>query len=133
MKALSIRQPWAWLIVKGVKPIENRTWATKYRGRFYVHASEKFDMSAQDYAKFKRELEKDALHDGVDLAMPETPADFDRGGIVGSVELVDCVLECEDEYDQAWHFPGNYAFLLDNPEVLPFRPMKGKLNFFEAD
>jgi hypothetical protein len=39
MKALSIRQPWAWLIVKGYKDIENRTWATKLRGRVFVHAS----------------------------------------------------------------------------------------------
>lgn len=35
--ALSIRQPWAWLIVNGFKDIENRDWATPFRGRFLVH------------------------------------------------------------------------------------------------
>lgn len=39
MKALSIRQPWAWLIVHGGKDIENRSWHTKFRGRFLVHAA----------------------------------------------------------------------------------------------
>ena len=60
MKALSIRQPWAWLIVRPdltdpakraaafaageIKDIENRTWATKHRGPFLVHAGQTFDM-----------------------------------------------------------------------------------------
>ncbi|WP_245839042.1 ASCH domain-containing protein [Yersinia kristensenii] len=39
MKALSIRQPWAWLIVNGYKDIENRTWNTKCRGPVLIHAS----------------------------------------------------------------------------------------------
>ena len=43
MKALSIKQPWAWLIVNGYKDIENRTWKTNYRGTFLVHASKGFD------------------------------------------------------------------------------------------
>ncbi|RZJ91586.1 MAG: ASCH domain-containing protein, partial [Chryseobacterium sp.] len=41
MKSLSIKQPWASLIASGIKDIENRTWATKYRGRIYIHASGK--------------------------------------------------------------------------------------------
>ncbi|HDU8694716.1 TPA: ASCH domain-containing protein, partial [Morganella morganii subsp. morganii] len=40
MKAISIRQPWAWLIVNGHKDIENRSWRTKYRGQVLVHASQ---------------------------------------------------------------------------------------------
>lgn len=132
MKALSVRQPWAWLIAHGVKTVENRTWATNFRGRFYIHASAKFDIPSEKYAKFRRDLEKGARDAGIDLVMPASPAEFETGGIVGAADLVDCVTECDDEYDQAWHIPGNYAFLLDNAEVLPFRPMKGKLNFFEV-
>ena len=37
MKAISIRQPWAWLIVQGYKDIKNRTWAAKYRGPILIH------------------------------------------------------------------------------------------------
>ena len=132
MKALSIRQPWAWLIARGVKTVENRTWATNFRGRFYIHASAKFDIPAGKYEKFRRELQKGLRDGGIDIDLPASPAEFETGGIVGAVDLVDCVTECEDEYDQAWHIPGNYAFLLDNAEPLPYRPMKGKLNFFEV-
>jgi len=42
MKALSIIQPWAWLITRGYKDIENRGWYTPYRGRFLVHASKAY-------------------------------------------------------------------------------------------
>lgn len=38
MLALSIRQPWAWLIINGGKDIENRDWPTKFRSRILVHA-----------------------------------------------------------------------------------------------
>ena len=41
MKALSIKQPWASLIAKGIKDVENRTWKTKFRGKVYIHASSK--------------------------------------------------------------------------------------------
>lgn len=37
MKALSVRQPWAWLIVNGYKDIENRDWSTQQRGRIWIH------------------------------------------------------------------------------------------------
>ena len=39
MLALSIRQPWASLILKAGKNIENRDWPTKYRGRILIHAA----------------------------------------------------------------------------------------------
>ena len=37
MKAISIRQPWAWLIVHGYQDVENRTWSTKHRGPILIH------------------------------------------------------------------------------------------------
>ncbi len=39
MKTLSIKQPFAELVVSGRKSIEIRSWATNYRGEFLVHAS----------------------------------------------------------------------------------------------
>lgn len=39
MIALSIRQPWAWLILNGWKDIENRDWTTRVRGRILIHAA----------------------------------------------------------------------------------------------
>lgn len=45
--ALSIRQPWAWLIIHGGKDIENRTWPTRFRGRVAVHAGK--GMTRDEY------------------------------------------------------------------------------------
>lgn len=118
MKALSIRQPWAWLIVHGGKDVENRTWQTQIRGRFLVHASQ--GMSRQEYfeaAEFARSR-------GVTL-----PA-FDalvRGGIIGSVELYDCAL-----YSPSPWYMGEVAWALRDPMPLPFTPMKGRLRFFNV-
>src|SRR3990167_9411398 len=56
MKALSIRQPWAWLILHAGKDIENRGWPTSFRGRFLIHASK--GMTRAEY-----ELADDPLCD----------------------------------------------------------------------
>ena len=68
MKALSIRQPWAWLIVHGHKDIENRTWTTSFRGRLLVHAGKSFDKEGYRW-----------VESHMDVAMPK-PEQFERGG-----------------------------------------------------
>ena len=49
MKALSIQQPWAFLIVNGLKDIENRDWSTTFRGLIYVHAGKTLDTEGYAY------------------------------------------------------------------------------------
>lgn len=121
MKALSIRQPWAWLIVHGGKDIENRSWHTKHRGRFLVHASK--GMTRDEYAEaFRFTLNMTYRK----LILPKFE-DLERGGIIGSVELVDSV----DTSDSPWYM-GEKGFVLRNPEPMEFIPYKGKLNFFEV-
>jgi hypothetical protein len=51
MKALSVRQPWAWLIVNNYKPYENRTWSTKVRGPILIHASNAFDKAGYTWVR----------------------------------------------------------------------------------
>lgn len=117
MIALSIRQPWAWLIVNGDKPVENREWPTKFRGRFFIHAGK--TMTRADY---------DACWIFVngfsqfDLPSPESLV---RGGIIGEAELVDCVTTM----DSPW-FTGRYGFVLANVKPVTFIPCKGALGFF---
>lgn len=124
MKTLSIRQPWAWLIIHGGKDIENRTWHTKYRGRFLVHAS----------AGCTRKQWGDAVRFCLDQGVIETPFnvptldELQRGGIIGSVELVDSV----DHSDSPWYM-GEKGFVLRDPKPLQFMPLKGQLGFFEVD
>lgn len=118
MKALSIRQPWAWLIIHGGKDIENRSWHTKHRGRFLVHASQgmtKLDYNAASWYAKQRGVEVPPF------------ADLQRGGIVGSVFLADS----RDSSTSPWYM-GEKAFLLVAPAPLPFVPLKGRLNFFEV-
>ena len=113
MKALSIRQPWAWLILHG-KDVENRTWRTTFRGKFLIHASLTFDNEAYETLK----------ECGVKMPVKDK---FKRGGIVGRAELVDCV----DRSNSPW-FLGPHGFVLENARPLPFRKCKGRLNFFNV-
>ena len=115
-KAISIRQPWAWLIVNGYKDIENRTWQTKYTGKILIHASKKIDYKAYEWVKNK-----------FDIKIPN-PKDLLVGGIVGKVNVVNCTTISSSKW-----FIGPYGFVLDYPETLPFMPCKGKLGLFNID
>lgn len=119
MIALSIRQPWAWLILNAGKDIENRTWRTRFRGRVLIHAGK--GMTRAEY--------EDA-YDTVMVVNPQilmpTFRALERGGIVGSVEIVDCV----EESSSPW-FEGPFGFVLRDPRSMPFEPCKGRLGIFE--
>ena len=118
MKALSIRQPWAWLIVNGWKNVENREWSTRFRGRFLVHAGK--GMTRADYDACR--LFGEAF---TALELPPMGA-LERGGIIGEAVLVDSVRHHESEW-----FCGPWGFVLDEARPLPFEPCKGALGFFE--
>ena len=57
VKAITIRQPFAWLIVHGHKPVENRIWETKFRGPIAIHAA-KAKVPAEVYDKCCERLGK---------------------------------------------------------------------------
>ena len=67
MRALSIRQPWAYLIAIGAKDVENRSWLTRFRGRIYIHASKRFDNYAPVWLGAKELTEVKALIPGKDV------------------------------------------------------------------
>lgn len=122
MKAISVKQPWAWLIVHGFKDIENRTWATDFRGEVLIHASKEFDRNALfEHRLAPRIFRILASHaDGrMDLLR--------RGGIVGKCEIIDCV----ESHKSEW-FEGPQGFVLKNPQPSIFYPMQGQLRFFET-
>ncbi len=125
MKALSIRQPWAWLIAHGYKDVENRTWKTNFRGEFLIHAGEKFDKEGYSWVMISANDEKFDIDPLITLP---PPYNFERGGIVGRAEIIDCVTE----HDSPW-FSGAYGFVVRNAEPLEFRPYKGRLGFFKVE
>jgi hypothetical protein len=120
--ALSIRQPWAWLIVNGHKDIENRDWPTNFRGRLLIHAG--LTMTRKYYDQVVQEL------DGLGLLPADLPAyeDLHRGGFVGWTHVADCVQESSSK----WKQEGTWGFVLHSSSPIDFLPWKGKLNFFNV-
>lgn len=121
---ISVRQPWAWLIMHGGKDIENRSWPTKVRGRVFIHAAKGvIKRDWKDAWDFVRHVAPDVWNRACQEIKAGT---IERGGIIGSVEIVDCV----DQSDSPWYM-GQYGFVLRDPEPMPFEPMKGRLGFFK--
>lgn len=116
MKALTIRQPWAWSIIHAGKDIENRDWATKFRGRFLVHAAK--GMTREEYE------ETCEFFEGLKIEPPPLAA-LQWGGIIGIAELVDCV----EASASPWFF-GRYGFVLRDPKPMEFIPCKGALGWW---
>ena len=128
--ALSIRQPWAWAIIRPdiedpgarerlraydqLKPVENRTWPTDVRGWIGIHAAQTFDPEGLEWIRDTFPA----------MALPEEK-EFRRGGIIGRATLVDCV----ENYRSPW-FCGPFGFVLEDAEPLPFRACRGQLRFF---
>lgn len=122
MPALSIRQPWAWLIVYGFKDIENRDWRTPFRGRVLIHASKSGTQAEHD--RIVSELARAGLLPGGMPSFEQLP----RGGIVGEARIVDCV----QASDSPWFIEGGYGFVLRNARPSAFWPMRGRLGFFDV-
>jgi activating signal cointegrator 1 len=80
MKALSLTQPWAQLMVIGVKEYDTRSWSTRYRGRLAIHAAKGFPKDARDFRK--NEAACDLANSGFALGIP-------FGAIIGEATLVD--------------------------------------------
>ncbi len=120
MKALSLTQPMAWAIFHG-KDVENRTWNTKFRGRFYVHASKKFDKEHYDF------ILNHWVRLGLKMKEIPKPGQFTHGAIIGEVDIVSVV----EMHGSKWFF-GPYGFVLRNA-VAYDEPIlcKGTLGFFE--
>lgn len=121
MKALSIRQPWAWLIVHGLKDVENRTWAPNHRGDFYVHAAKSLYGTIEE-----RERIRQWVWERFDIELPEDDC-FERGGIVGRAEAVVVVKKSLSPW-----FMGPYGLIIENAKPLPFRKYSGRLGFFDV-
>lgn len=111
-----MRQPWAWLIVNGYKDIENRSWKTRYRGPLLIQGSANLPPKSE----MEESLEY-ARRRGVKL-----PNEFETGGIVGMVQLEDCVTRSRSKW-----FDGDVGWVLSKPSKLQFIPLKGRLGLFD--
>jgi len=129
MKALSVRAPWWWAILHG-KPVENRDWYTRVRGRVALHASKWWGV--EDVALDWSDVVDMAELDGITIPEPDWKQMRGAGGcIVGTVEIVDCIWT--NSINSAF-FVGDFGFVLRNPVTLATPvPIKGGLGFFDVD
>ena len=125
MKVLTIREPWASLIINGYKKYEFRSWKTNYRGKILIHTSQK--------------IEKERLSRFKDYNL-----NCVSGSIIGEAELTDCIL-VDEEFNQNLRKIDNvvygksnhvekYAWKLENIKKYdkPI-PMKGKLGLWNIE
>lgn len=157
MKALTLRQPWAGLIVSGAKRIETRSWATRYRGPLAIHASAS-GMAPEEQAL----IAEYPFRIGLLTLLPESydkvtwltqeraitsVLDQQRGCVVATCQLVDCfrtegpwpaaaiarmaMAMPPEEYFGDWT-SGRWGWLLEDVVVLPDPvPAKGRLQLWD--
>ncbi len=125
MKALSIRQPWAWAILHAGKDIENRGWYCRHRGPLLIHAAKGMTRDEWFYGVAAIRQNGRAL-----LEVPRL-ASLDRGGFVGVCTLADCFTGERDRALGAW-WVGPFGFLLRDVRPVPFHPYVGQRGLFEV-
>jgi hypothetical protein len=108
MKALSVRQPWAWAILALGKDVENRSWRTEHRGPLLIHAPKRWDLHVDEF---------------------DPPAELPTGGIVGMVTLV----VVTNASPSRWALPGCVHWVLEDPKPLEFLPCRGHPGLFDVD
>ncbi|WP_300611056.1 ASCH domain-containing protein [Trebonia sp.] len=111
MKALTVRQPWASLIMCGAKDVECRTWMTAYRGPLLIHAGLALDQGAL------------TAHAHL------VPGDLPRGVLLGTVTMTACVRD----HPSPWAEPGGWHWVLADP--VPFTvpvEYRGKLGLWDV-
>lgn len=129
MKALSLKQPYAWLIANGYLLVDDRTWGTQYRGPILIHASKGLYESYYEYLK---------ANTTIPLPSKDT---LQYGGIVGMANLVLCCqpvnMPKDISREQRAHFGGvhdeYFGFLFEQAAPLPLMSCPGKLGIFEID
>lgn len=133
MKTISIKQPWAYLIFNG-KDIENRTWPTHFRGRVLIHVSA---INSKNWVEAVKAIP--GAWDKISIKQK----DYSYSAIIGSVEIVDCVVchpsiwaeKREGRLNSAkqWIEKPIYNWVLANPVLFakPITNVKGKLSFWD--
>lgn len=137
MKCLSIRNPWAWAIIRPdlthsahrqqciehgiVKDVENRSWPTKVRGRIAVHVSA--SMTVEEYQFASRFIAK--IVPSCDIPTLKNLRIM-CGHIIGTVEVVDSVRH----HGSPWYM-GDHAHVLARPIPCDPVPYKGRLGYFD--
>jgi len=123
MKALSIKQPWAWAIAEGFKTIETRTWHTNYRGELLIVSSKQPDKSMLDW--FQQNI----------MSKIDNQICLEYGKAIAVANLVDCRVMTQADEDAAMCgvYPKAHSWILEDVRKIEPFPVKGQLNLYEVD
>jgi hypothetical protein len=112
VRALSVRQPWAWAIARGYKPVLNRSCDTGYRGPVAIYASLRVDLGS---------VESHVVREAASATWDPADPVASIGGIIAVVSL-EGVCAAEASGDRcgcgAWAAPGAYHWHLADPRPL---------------
>lgn len=124
MKALSIRQPWAWAIVNGYKPVENRdtNFIGKFTGPVLIHAGR---VAEPAHLPILRRMMAEEGHDPDDVPALEA---MPRGGFVGRAVITGIVRH----YNSAF-FSGPFGIVLRGSQPMKLIAWPGQLGLFNVD
>jgi len=128
-KVLSVRQPYASLLVNGIKDVENRSRRTNYRGTVLIHASAKMHEIMEQLPTKIFLLGASPVEQQI-MAMAKKVVQLDLFGcIIGSVDIVDCV----QNHPSEWAEKGQWQWVCANAKKFehPIRNVKGKLGIWE--
>lgn len=126
--SLSMHQPWATLLIKGIKKHEGRSWYTAYRGRLWIHAAGVKPEPEQ--IEQIEEIYKASLN----LQQSELPKYYPTGQLLGCVTLVDCLPQ--EEYREKYpdgESDSPYVFICENPTEIRYIDMKGSKKLYKLD
>ena len=126
MKVLSVKQPWAALLVNGIKDIENRTRRTTFRGRILIHASKA--QRSGFIADFLTEEQAKAVCEAK-IEDSDFRKSLVRGMIIGSIEIYDCVKNDSSIWAEknVWNWKVRKPILFKKP--IPAKSKLGLWNF----
>lgn len=114
LPALSLKQPWAWLVVSGHKDIENRSWKTTYRGSLLIQASSSSPAVTHEY-----------IYEHYEVRVPD---ELKLGGIIGLVDVVDCV----KRHPSKWKFSGRLGLDSRESPAAPVPAVQGLCRVVQA-
>jgi len=120
MLILTVKPTWAKCIFDLDKDVENRVWKTSYRGRLFIHTSQK--LETQNELLFLEQL--------LNFTGQEKPKNIIKGAIIGSVNLVNIITN----YQSMWAMPNQYHWIISDPILLD-EPIycKGKLGLWRLE
>ncbi|XP_049634631.1 activating signal cointegrator 1 [Suncus etruscus] len=127
---LSMHQPWASLLVRGIKRVEGRSWYTPHRGRLWIAATAK-RPAPQEISELQATYR---LLRGKDI---EFPNDYPSGCLLGCVDLTDCLSQKQfkDQYpDMSQESDSPFVFICANPQEMIVKfPIKGNPKIWKLD